>query len=773
MKGNGKSLQAALIVFVFIAFAVLFMAGIRGRARLETDLDEYMPSDHPAFVYSDEAEERFGIEDAILIAVEHPDTVYNPGTLGKIRDITGSLADQFPEIEEDSITSLYTAENITADEWGLTVRPFYDEVPQSPEELRALERAVSGNRMVQGKLVSDDGRSSLIIAEISDDSFSPDFYKRLQAFAKEQNGPETVHIAGRPVVEGEMTRLGPKDMARMAPLVFGIMIVLLLIIMRSVRSTVINMSIVTIGTLSAFGGMAWLGIPVYTVSIMIPVMLIAIGVADGIHINNTIQSFVREEPGIDGETLIARTMKDMKRPVIMTSLTTAVGFLSLVTSEVLPVRYFGLFTAVGVLVEMAGALLLFSASIRLFGVPPLSKRKAIVSGDSASRRMETATRYTSFLFARSSVIAIVSVVILALFATGAGRVWIDTSFLANFQRDSDIVRTDAFVNEHFGGTSTLNVVFSARDADAFKDPEVLRLVSTMQHDIEQDPVVGKSFALTDYIQRMNRVMHEDSPEYDTIPDDRDMIAQYLLLYEMSGDPENLDRVVDYDYREANLAFQLKSDSSARMKTIVDRVETYADGFEKAGITIRYAGSGYKSLVFSGLLLKGQISGLFISFLIIFLLISAMFKNIVIGLVGSIPIGFTAIVNFGTMGLAGIPLSSSTAIISGIAIGIGVDYAIHFIERYLHERSAGETVDAAARNTVAFTGRSIIHNALAVIGGFAVLLTSLFPPNRHVGALVALNMGTTALVTLTVFVVILCAFDRKGRISLKKTEGGSK
>ncbi len=329
------------------------------------------------------------------------------------------------------------------------------------------------------------------------------------------------------------------------------------------------------------------------------------------------------------------------------------------------------------------------------------------------------------------------------------------------------------MNEHFGGTSTLNVIFSAKDADAFKEPDVLRLVSALQNDIETDPVVGKSFALTDYMQRMHRVMHEDDPAYDEIPDDREMIAQYLLLYEMSGDPENLDRVVDYDYREANLAFQLKSDSSARMKTIVDRVETWADDFGSAGITIRYAGSGYKSLVFSGLLLKGQISGLFLSFLIVFLLIAVMFKNILIGLVGSIPIALTAVVNFGTMGLTGIPLRSSTAIISGIAIGIGIDYAIHFIEHYLHERAQGASVDAAAAKTVAHTGRSILHNALAVIGGFAVLLTSLFPPNRHVGALVALNMGTTALVTLTLFVVILSGFDRKGKIMVKNPEGGSR
>ena len=111
MNRRWSKLQAALVVSAFAAFAVFFMVGIKSGARLETDLDEYMPSDHPAFVYSDEAEELFGIEDAILIAVEHPDTVYNSGTLEKIRDITVSLADRFPKLTRTRLPRSYRREH--------------------------------------------------------------------------------------------------------------------------------------------------------------------------------------------------------------------------------------------------------------------------------------------------------------------------------------------------------------------------------------------------------------------------------------------------------------------------------------------------------------------------------------------------------------------------------------------------------------------------------------------------------------------------------------
>ena len=762
-----------IVVALFVFFGAFFMVGIRTKTYLETNLDKYMPSEHPAFVYSDQAEELFGIKDAVLIAIEHPTNLYNTATLTKIRDITLTLPEVFPEINADDITSLYTVENITADEWGLTVESFYRQIPQTQEDLDSLRRAVAGNSMVRGKIVSDDERTSLIIAEIGDEVFSREFYTRLQAFAHEQSGPEIIHIAGRPVVEGEMTRLGPKDLSRMAPLVFGLMAILLLIIMRSLRSTLINLGIVTIGTLSAFGVMAWIGIPMYTISIMIPVMLIAIGVADGIHLHNAIMHLVRENPDIEREILIAKTMKAMTRPVIMTSVTTAVGFLSLLTSQVLPVRYFGLFTAIGVMVEMVGALLLFPAFIRILGVPKLSRNDKLLTENAASRANPFASKYASFILARTGLILVAGIGVLAIFGMGSTRLWIDTSFLSNFQKDSDIVLTDNFVNEHFGGTSTLNVIFSSEEDDTFKRPEVLNIVSDLQAHVVQKEIVGKSFGLTDYITRMHRVMHDDNPAYEAIPDEQDMIAQYLLLYEMSGDPENLNRVIDYGYREANLAFQLKSDSSADMKDIITVIKAFEPELAARGVRVRYAGSGYKSLVFSGLLLDGQITGLLISFLVVFLLLTLMFKNAIIGLVGSIPIAFTAVINFGTMGLTGIPLSSSTAIISGIAIGIGVDYAIHYIDRYLRERAAGADVSSAAISTIGSTGRSIIQNATAVIGGFSVLLISLFPPNRQVGALVALNMGAAAIATLTLLVVVLAWVDRKGLVAKRRTHGGSK
>ena len=336
------------------------------------------------------------------------------------------------------------------------------------------------------------------------------------------------------------------------------------------------------------------------------------------------------------------------------------------------------------------------------------------------------------------------------------KIWINSSFLEKFERDSEIVQTDKFINEHFGGTSSLNLILDAEGKkDKFKEPTVLKLVDKMQKDVDdQLKVVGNKFSLVDYINRMNKVMNADDEAFNTIPDSKEMVAQYLLLYEMSGDPENLNKVVDYDYEKLNITFQLKSDNSKAINSALDVIHTYEDDFNKMGITLNYAGSGYKGLVFTDLILEGQIMSLILSLIIIIVLISLMFKNIKIGLIGSVPIVVTALISFGIMGFLGIPLNTTTALLSSIAIGIGIDYAVHFLEQYRHNAATTDDKMIAAQKTMAHSGKAIIFNAIVVIAGFLVLMFSVFPPNRELGALVSLNMFTSFAGTLTIMLVLL-------------------
>jgi hypothetical protein len=238
---------------------------------------------------------------------------------------------------------------------------------------------------------------------------------------------------------------------------------------------------------------------------------------------------------------------------------------------------------------------------------------------------------------------------------------------------------------------------------------------------------------------------------------------------MSGDPENLNKVVDYDYAKLNVTFQLKSDNSKALNSAIDILETYEEAYEEHGITMKYAGSGYKGLIFTDLILEGQIMSLILSLLIVILLLSLMFKNFKIGLIGAVPITITALISFGIMGFLDIPLNTTTALLSSIAIGIGIDYAVHFIEQYRHNATKTGDKILVAQKTMAHSGRAISYNAIVVIAGFLVLLFSVFPPNRELGALVSLNMFTSFVGTVSIMLVLL----KMSNVYFKKSEKQNK
>ena len=742
-----------IVVLTVTAITVFFFVKMITNSRMETNLDKYMPQDHPAFVYSDKAEKWFDIKDGIIIALQNKNGVFNYTTLSKIKKLTKELQ-KMKEINKNDVTSLYTADNIVGTEDGLDVRAFYKRVPKDSAKLAELRQKVITNNMVYGKLVSKDETVAVVIARIGDNVFTQDFYHRILKLAKKYEGPEKVYVAGRPIVEGTLAYLGPKDMQRMVPIVVIVITLVLFLLLRSAKSTFLTLLVVVLSSIWAFGAMATLNIPIYSVSTMIPVMLIAIGIAYGVHLYSHLFHYMEEHPGISKLEASKNMLQEMWKPVMMAAVTTMVGFISLLTSQVYPVKYFGIFSAFGVLVAFLLSVLFIPAGIMILGLP---KRKKTGSNDEELDPNENrfAYRFADYLIGHKKFVYISTVAIVALSLYGTSKVWINSSFLDKFEKNSEIRKTDRFINEHFGGTSTLNVILEGDRPDTFKEPKVLKAMAKLQDNVVNSlPVVGDAFSLVDFLKRMNKVMHADSAEYDRIPDNQNLIAQYLLLYEMSGDPANLWRVVTEDYKKANLTFQLKSDNSKALNSAIAIIEKYRPEFKKMGVKVNYAGSGYKALVFTDLILEGQISSLALSLLIVIVLLSLMFKKIKIGLIGSIPIIITTFISFGIMGLFDIPLSSTTALISSIAIGIGIDYAVHFIDRYRINAALTHDKIKTSHFTMHHSGKAILFNAIVVIAGFMVLLFSVFPPNRSLGLLVSLNMFTSFVGTLTIMFIIL-------------------
>jgi len=740
-----------LVLTIILAISVYFFMEMKSNSQMETDLDEYMPQDHPAFVYSDSAEAIFNIKDGIIIAIENKDGIYNSQTLKKVKSLTKDLQ-TLEEIEKSDVTSLYTADNIIGTETGLEVNPFYTKTPDSQAELNQLRDKVRDNEMAYERIVSTDETVTVAIADIGDDAFSQEFYHELLDLADSyEDENHTLYVAGTPIVEGTMAYLGPRDMQKMVPIVILVIILVLYITLRNIKTTVLTLLVVLFSVIWAFGLMAAFSIPIYAVTTMVPVMLIAIGVADGIHLFSHMKLYQKKHPDASKKDSTIDMVRNMWKPVVMTSVTTSVGFISLLTSEVFPIKYFGLFTAFGVMSAMVLSLVFIPAGIMTFGKPKFPGKVK----EQKKEKHPWAESWTQRILNNKKSVFIITALVIVLSIYGLQKVWINSSFLDKFEKDSDIVQTDKFINEKFGGTTKLNVILSAERNDAFKEPEVLKLMSKMQSSVDSSmQVVGSSFSLSDYIERMNKVMHADKEEYNKIPSSQNLIAQYLLLYEMSGDPDNLWKEVNYDYNKANLKYQLKEDDSKSLKAAINQVNEFEDEFQELGVDINYAGSGYKALVFTDLILEGQIKSLVLSLVLIVILLTLMFRQLSIGLIGAVPISITAILSFGVMGLLGIPLSTTTALLASIAIGIGIDYAVHFIERYKINLKKYSNKFEVAAHTINHSGRAIFFNAVVVIAGFLVLTFSVFPPNRALGALVSFNMFTSFIGTMTIMLILL-------------------
>src|SRR6056297_2121147 len=757
LKINKFVLKKPIItLLILMAITAFFAYQIYDKARIETNLEEYMPDSHPAFVKSDQYEDIFDINDSVVIAIENSNSIYNKETLKQIKEMENMLAG-LEEINEDEIRSLTNVDNIEGSEMGLEIKPFFNDVPESQPRFDRLKKQVQDNNMVSGRLVSENNNVALIGAEIAKGGADRiKLYEKIQNLVESIEGPGKVYIAGQPIVEGTLAKLMPQDMRVMIPLVILVISIVLLFTFRSFKSTLLTLGVVLFSTIWAFGLMSFFNIPIYAVSTMIPVMLIALGVADGIHLLIHLKDNVKNNSTITQKEAITDMVDNMWKPVVMTSITTAVGFISLLTSDVYAVKYFGLFTAFGVISAMVLSLIFIPAGLMIFNIPKFRKS----NGKNTQKMDKLLTSIADTVLAKQKMIIVLEIIILVAGAIGAQSLWINSSFLSKFQKDEEIKIANNFINEHFGGTTNLNVIIKSENNDALKNPTYLKDIWQLQKELEKIPEVGDSLALTDFLRRINKVMNEDQKEYNKVPDSRELVAQYLLLYSMSGDPDNLNRVVDYDYRRVNLQVNLKNDDARLISSVIDKIENYQKNSSLSELEIDFAGSAYTNRVFANLIFEGQIKSLVLSIILVIILLAILFKSFIAGLFGSLPIIITAMLTFGIMGYLNIALNTTTALISSIAVGMGIDYSIHLLSKYKKYGNKGLSNKMAAKETIEHAGKAITYNAVVVIAGFMVLIFSSFPPNRELGYLVSLSLFSSFVLTLTLVVALIDRYKPK-------------
>lgn len=736
---------AAVSIVTLLAFSQL------PKMRSETNLEAMFPENHPTIKYNDQVEEWFEIKDAVVVGVfnERHNGIYNRESLSLIKRITDGLKemDGILNRKKADVVSLATLDNIVGTELGLDVKPFMEEVPETEGEIRDLQKAVEDNEMLWGSIVSKDGTGAVIMAMLERDDQQVAMYRKIDEFINSiDHGDNKVVLAGRPVIEGVFAETMQRDMPLMLRITLLVILVVLFLTFHTLRGVLLPSILVIITLIWTFATMAAFGVPVYTVMTMMPVILLAVGCADAIHILSKYYDEVIHNPSEEKRNIVYSTMEELTPPVIMTSVTTIAGFLSLLSSELMPMRFFGLFVAAGIFYALVLSLTFLPAMLSILPVKVSSKKKKMYEVHGSFTHIDYAGRALGFtagiINTRPMLMYIPAVVFAVLGAYGIMNLNVSASLVKQFKEDNLIRQADKMLNAHFGGTNTLNVVIEGNEDEVIKEPSLLKSMDKFQKYMEEDPNIGESISIAEYLKRMNRVLNENRKEMFRVPGNRELAAQYLFLYSMSGDPTDFDPVVDYNYRKANMRFQIKTDDSAIVKGILQKAKKGTEKFF-TGDNAKVRTSGTVTIIdlVIDLIINGQIWSIIISILLIFLLTSFEFRSFVGGFYCIIPISISAFFNFGFMGLIGIPLDVSTALTASMAIGIGVDYAIHIVNKYKLEAKKGLHPHEVTTLTLLTSGRAIWYNAIVVALGFLVLLTANLVPQQKLGMMVSLTMMT--------------------------------
>ena len=728
-----------VILIVTVGFAAFVP-----RLHTDTNFKNYMDKNDPTVQAMDRAEDRYGSQDLFMIAVENDDGIFNKETLTKI----SRMQAEFEHITGvDEVTGPLNAQVITGTEKTLNVGPAApnEEVPATAEEMAAYRARVMGSNTVRGYIVASDGKAAVISIKLKLNADDVAAAKQVVAIVEKYNtAPDHIYITGLPYMNLVLTQSMGKDLKILLPLVILVIIIVLYFSFWSLRGVILPLLVVSLSAVWTLGLMGMFNVPITIISFILPVILMAIGIAYCIHVLNKYHEEIAA--GADRRTAVIETGLHMVSPVSMAGLTTVAGFFSLLNSFLIPQRQFGVFTGLGVLAAMLLSLVLIPALLAALKVP---MRK--IHGNSNGILTRVLSGFERMIIRRRLVVITVSLLLFGVFLASLPMLRIETSEKEFLGADSPVVQGMDVMDRHFSGSEQVMIDIDTGKRDGLKDPAVLNQVDALQEFLKSKGV-KKTISIADMVAEMNQKFHADDPAYYVIPEDRKLVSQLLLLFTFQGG--DMGNMALGDFSAGEVMGLYPSDGSSQQVKLAHEVQNYLDTHFTGTVHAQMVGATKVSSSMYSRIAMSQITSLGTSILASWLIVSLLFGSVIAGLISLIPIAFTVVINFGVMAYSGTPLDMSTLMVSSIAIGIGIDYAIHFISRFRREMQSGESAESALQTTIQTTGRGIAYNALALALGFAVLLFSSFKGTSNFGLLIAMTMVISALSAFTIIPAIL-------------------
>ncbi len=583
-----------------------------------------------------------------------------------------------------------------------------------------------------------------------------------EAGAKELR--DKFYLGGRPAIEVSSGLYALEDLKLMVPLVLIVLALVLLAIFRTLRGMFLPLLVMAMAILWTFGIMVLLGIPMYTISTMLPVILIAVGIGDAVHFLSHYYDQVLENPHQPAADIVTTTTQRLGMPLLTTSVTTAIGFFALSFAQMPPFKIFGFFAMLGIVLSWFITITVLPAFLTLMKPKTggyYNKKRAMRVYNEQSKLALLLTRLGAGLEKQRVLATVLLVTVVAVAAFGASKLYVNSSWLSDFKKDSEVALSTDVLNEKFDGTVFLHVVVEGVEPNTLKRVEVLRQIEALQEHVETLPYVGGSTSVVDFLKSMNKTLNGGNQAAYVLPTSEQEVSEYLFLFSVSGRPQQLAEVVDNTYRQGLISVAIKTDYTRELKTIIDEVNGFVStNFRDLPVSVNLAGSANNSFVWGDLLISSQASAILFSKVGILLIAALIFFSVMAGIYVVLPVSLTTLLVAGASGFLDIPLDVSTALAAGIAIGVGVDYAVHYLFRYRFERQAGLDHSAATAATMRSAGRTVVLNATVVTAGFAVLFMSQFPPHIKLGYFVAAYMVLSCLVAIVLLPLLLSLFKPK-------------
>ncbi|MFH1851968.1 MAG: MMPL family transporter [Candidatus Neomarinimicrobiota bacterium] len=719
-----------IIISGTIFFTLLFLWNIPD-LKFDPSLESMIPSDHPTIVTLDKLDELFGGTEIVIVGVEGDSILWEKSLIKY-----AALHDSLENLDQlESIISLYNAPHIASSADGFVVEDVLEIYPATVEEFMALQDKIRDNELVYLNIVSADFTGMAFMCRV-ESSFGYDENKLradVERVVDRFRGDDKIYISGLPITRSVMIEFMQGDMKTFMPYGIALMIILLALSFRSWLGVFLPLSVVIISIVWTFGLMALINYQLPFIGVLVPVMLIAIANDYGIHIIAHYYEYVHADPTGPKLEMIKKTIKRLSGPILLAGITTVIGFLSLLGHVLPKIREFGLFLSYGITMAFFFSIFLISAALSVARQP-----RFLEKAGSMERMNKFLHGWGAFFIRFRQPFILIMIAVMLIIGIGIESVVVDANPDKYFRPNSHLRKNNDAITRLFGGSTQLLVLINGD----IKDPETLGKIDQLATHLKKHPLVSNVFSVVDQIKSMNSAFHEGSEEYEVIPDDRNLIAQYLFLYGMTGNADDIERFMDDidEPQHALMIARLKEINTSKVVEMTEDTEQYIK--VNFGDELPMEISGPVSLISSlaKMIVRGQIISLTVSVVIIFILMSFVFRSLVGGFLAIIPLSSSIILVFGLMGYLGIELNLATAMLSSIMIGVGVDYTVHFLWHLRDHIREGEDLQSAIFTTLRISGKGIIFNALSVVIGFTVLTLSAFMPVYFFGFLIVLSIS---------------------------------